>query len=300
MNSETQKLETSNGTGRASGLGQEFTQSVIDAMGPNTPPRLREVMACLIRHLHDFAREVQLTADEWMAGVQLINQAGQMSDDKRNEGQLLCDILGLESLVDDITFSAATKSTSGLTASAILGPFWRADTPHRENGSTITFDTPPDGQVVYMHGKVTDVQTGKPLQDATVDVWQASTNGYYEQQDPKQREHNLRGIFHTDQDGNYAFYCLKPTPYPVPTDGPAGKLLQMMDRPIFRPAHIHLIVQSQGYKSLTTQIFDKDCKYLVNDSVFAVKDELMVAFIPREGDPLASLELEYNVRLAEV
>ncbi|KAG5919076.1 hypothetical protein E4U53_004032, partial [Claviceps sorghi] len=201
-------------------------------------------------------------------------------------------------LVDDITFSAATKKTNGLTASAILGPFWRADTPHRENGSTISFDTPPDGQVVYMHGKVTDVQTGKPLQNATVDVWQASTNGYYEQQDPNQREHNLRGIFHTDAEGNYAFYCLKPTPYPVPTDGPAGKLLMLMDRPIFRPAHIHLLVQAQGYKPLTTQIFDKDCKYLARDSVFAVKDELSVAFVPREGDPQATLELAYNVTLA--
>ncbi|KAG6034221.1 hypothetical protein E4U41_006653 [Claviceps citrina] len=279
------------------GLGHEFTQSVIDAMGPRTSPRLREVMTALISHVHDFAREVQLTTDEWMAGVQLINQAGQMSDDKRNEGQLLCDVLGLESLVDDITFSAATKSTNGLTASAILGPFWRRDTPHRQNGSTITFDTPPDGKVVHMHGKVTDVQTGEPLQNATVDVWQASTNGLYEQQDPNQKEHNLRGVFHTDAEGHYAFYCLKPTPYPVPTDGPAGKLLKMMDRSVFRPAHIHLMVQAEGYKPLTTQIFDKDCKYLANDSVFAVKDELSVAFVPREGDGQAALELEYDVTL---
>ncbi|KAG6055359.1 hypothetical protein E4U32_006335 [Claviceps aff. humidiphila group G2b] len=283
----------------SNGLGQEFTQNVIDAMGPNTPPRLREVMASLIQHLHDFAREVQLTADEWMAGVQLINQAGQMSDQKRNEGQLMCDILGLESLVDDITFSAAAKSTNGLTASAILGPFWRADTPHRENGTTIVFDKPSDGQVVYMHGKVINVHTGKPLANATVDVWQGSTNGLYEQQDPNQREHNLRGIFHTDTEGRYAFYCLKPTPYPVPTDGPAGKLLQMMDRPIYRPAHIHLMVQAEGHKPLTTQIFDKDCKYLANDSVFAVKEELTVEFVPRKGDAQAALELEYDVRLTE-
>ncbi|KAK2595289.1 hypothetical protein QQS21_007004 [Conoideocrella luteorostrata] len=280
-------------------LGQEFTQNVIDSMGPKTSPRLREVMTSLIKHVHDFAREVQLTTDEWMAGVQLINQAGQMSDDKRNEGQLFCDVLGLESLVDDITFTAATKSTNGLTASAILGPFWRQDTPHRDNGTTITFDTPSDGQVVYMHGKVTDVDTGRPLQDATVDVWQASTNGLYEQQDANQREHNLRGVFHTDAEGNYSFYCLKPTPYPVPTDGPAGKLLEMMDRHVFRPAHIHLMVQSKGHKPLTTQIFDKDCKYLKNDSVFAVKDELSVEFVPRKGDPEAALELVYNVTLAK-
>ncbi|KID91809.1 Intradiol ring-cleavage dioxygenase, core [Metarhizium guizhouense ARSEF 977] len=280
-------------------LGREFTQNVIDAMGPKTNPRLRQVMGALISHIHDFAREVQLTTDEWMAGVELINEAGRMSNDKRNEGQLLCDVIGLESLVDDITFTAAAHSTSGLTASAILGPFWRHDTPHRDNGTTITFDTPPDAQVVYMHGKVTDVTTGKPLQNASVDIWQASTNGLYEQQDDDQKEHNLRGVFHTDAEGGYSLYCLRPTPYPVPMDGPAGKLLGMMDRQVFRPAHIHLMVQQEGYKSLTTQIFDKQCKYLDKDSVFAVKDELKVEFVPRKGDPQAPLELEYNITLAK-
>ncbi|KJK81183.1 hypothetical protein H634G_03717 [Metarhizium anisopliae BRIP 53293] len=247
-------------------LGREFTQNVIDAMGPKTSPRLRQVMGALISHIHDFAREVQLTTDD---------------------------------LVDDITYTTAIHSANGLTASAILGPFWRHDTPHRDNGTTITFDTPPDGQVVYMHGKVTDVTTGKPLQNASVDVWQASTNGLYEQQDDDQKEHNLRGVFHTDAEGCYSFYCLRPTPYPVPMDGPAGKLLAMMDRQVFRPAHIHLMVQQEGYKSLTTQIFDQECKYLDKDSVFAVKDELKVEFVPRKGDPQAPLELEYNITLAK-
>ncbi|POR35546.1 Catechol 1,2-dioxygenase [Tolypocladium paradoxum] len=253
-------------------LGSEFTRNVIESMGPNTSPRLREVMTALIKHVHDFARDVQLTTDEWMAGVQMINWAGQMSDDKRNEGQLLCDVIGLESLVDDITFSAATKSTSGLTASAILGPFWRCDAPIRDNGTTISFDTPEDGQIVLMHGKVTSVETGAPLADATVDVWQASTNGLYEQQDPEQQDYNLRGVFKTDSEGKYSFYCLRPTPYPV---------------------------CASGCKSLTTQIFDEDCKYLSNDSVFAVKDDLKVRFVPRKGDPEAELELEYNISLAK-
>ncbi|KAM4065650.1 dioxygenase [Hirsutella rhossiliensis] len=281
------------------GLGADFTNNVVAAMGPNTSPRLREVMEALIRHVHDFAREVQLTTDEWMAGVQMINWAGQMSDDKRNEGQLLCDVLGLESLVDDITFSAARERTNGLTASAILGPFWRADTPSRENGSNISFDTPENGEPVYMHGKVIDVESGEPLPDATVEVWQASTNGLYEQQDPKQQEHNLRGVFKTDSQGQYFFHCLRPTPYPIPRDGPAGKLLDLMDRHVFRPAHIHLMVCASGYKTLVTQIFDQGCKYLSNDSVFAVKDELKVQFDPRNGDAIARLELEYNISLAK-
>jgi len=279
-------------------LGKEFTQKVVDAMGPNTPPRLREIMSSLIRHLHEFTIETQLTTDEWMLGVNTINWAGQMSDDKRNEGQLMCDVLGIESLVDDITFSAATKSSSGLTASAILGPFWREDHPVRPNGTTISFDTPDDAQVAFMHGRVTDVKTGEPIAGATVDIWQASTNGLYEQQDPKQRDLNLRGQFVTDAQGKYSLYCLRPTPYPVPGDGPAGQLLKMMDRHPFRPAHIHLVVRHEGYKQLTTQIFDKDCKYLADDSVFAVKDELSVTFEPRKDDPEAKLELQYDITLA--
>ncbi|XWW99833.1 hypothetical protein V2A60_007846 [Cordyceps javanica] len=279
-------------------LGQEFTKSVIDATGPNASPRMRTIMSALIQHIHDFAREVDLTMDEWLAGVNMINWAGQMSNDRRNEGQLLCDVIGLESLIDDITVRAATKAGQPSTSSAILGPFWRADAPIRENGTTITFDTPSDAQVAFMHGQITCANTGKPLANAKVDVWQASTNGLYEQQDEKQVDHNLRGVFVTDAEGKYSFYCLRPTPYPVPMDGPAGKLLKLLDRHEFRPAHIHLIVTAEGFKPLTTQIFDSKSDYLDDDSVFAVKDGLTVDFVPRKDDPQAEWDLEYNVKLA--
>ncbi|KAL7904622.1 aromatic compound dioxygenase [Trichoderma velutinum] len=280
-------------------LGQEFTSHVIQAMGPNTTPRMRTVLSALIQHLHDFAREIDLTSEEWLAGVEMINWAGKMSTHKRNEGQLMCDVIGLESVVDDITYRQASKSDKPPTSSAILGPFWRADAPIRENGSSMTFNTPKDGVVTYMHGQVTDAETGKPLANASVDIWQASTNGLYEQQDDNQVEHNLRGIFKTDAEGRYSLYCLRPTPYPVPSDGPAGKLLKLMDRHEYRPAHIHLIVQAEGHRSLTTQIFDKDSKYLEDDSVFAVKDGLLVEFKPRKGDPQAEWVLEYNVKLGK-
>ncbi|KKY28393.1 putative catechol dioxygenase [Phaeomoniella chlamydospora] len=279
-------------------LGHDFTRQVIESMGAKTSPRLREVMTAFIQHTHDFAREVQLTMDEWMMGVQLINWAGQMSTDRRNEGQLLCDIIGLESLVDDITHRAAAQSGNPATASAILGPFWRSDTPVRQNGSTITFDTPKDGEVAFMYGTVTCASTGKPIANASVDVWQASTNGLYEQQDPDQQEFNLRGKFITDDEGRYSFYCLRPTPYPIPDDGPAGKLLSLLDRHPWRPAHIHIIAQVPGYKSITTQIFDEDSKYLEDDSVFAVKNGLRVKFTERNDDSQSKLELEYNISLA--
>ncbi|KAM0460031.1 hypothetical protein ACHAO4_002160 [Trichoderma viride] len=280
-------------------LGQEFTDHVVQAMGPETTPRMRTVMTALIQHVHDFAREVDLTTEEWLAGVAMLNWAGQMSNDKRNEGQLVCDVIGLESLVDDITYREASKADKPPTSSAILGPFWRADAPIRENGTPITFNTPKDAIVAYMHGQVTSAETGKPLANATVDVWQASTNGLYEQQDDDQIDCNLRGKFVTDAEGRYSFYCLRPTPYPIPFDGPAGKLLKLMDRHEYRPAHIHLIVESEGHRSLTTQIFDKDSKYLEDDSVFAVKDGLTVEFKPRKGDTQAEWDLEYNVTLAK-
>ncbi|GAD97790.1 dioxygenase, putative [Paecilomyces variotii No. 5] len=274
----------------------DFTDNVIKAMGPKTSPRMRQVMTSLIRHIHDFARENEITVDEWMTGVKFINWAGKMSDDKRNEGQLLCDVIGLESLVDEITFKLAEQAEDAPTATAILGPFFRHDTPHRENGANIVTGV-KDGEMVFMHGKVVDFVTKKPLVGATVEVWEASTNGLYEQQDPSQEEYNLRGKFTTDADGRYYFYCLRPTPYPVPDDGPAGKLLELMDRHPFRPAHIHLLVSYNDYRPLTTQIFDRRDQYLTNDSVFAVKDSLIVDFVPRKGDAQAALELEYDVKL---
>lgn len=153
-------------------------------------------------------------------------------------------------LVDEITYKLAADAKDAHTQSAILGPFFRHDTPMRQKGDTISFDTPKDGQLTYMYGTVLDASTKKPIANAEIDVWEASTNGLYEQQDPNQEEHNLRGKFRTDENGEYAFYCLKPTPYPVPDDGPAGELLQMMDRHPFRPAHIHILV---SYLTMTSQ-----------------------------------------------
>lgn len=222
-----------NGNGQYRGLlGQTFTDMVIKSMGPNTTPRMREVMALFIQHIHDFAREANLTVDEWMSAVDMVNWAGQMSSDRRNEGQLMCDIIGLESLVDDITYQAVSETSGSATASAILGPFWR-ETPVRKNGSSISADTPSDGQLVFMHGRVTQADTGAPVPNASIDLWQASTNGryhigrrnkrkpadmapgLYEQQDANQSDHNLRGRFLTDSNGEYSLYCLRPTPYPV-------------------------------------------------------------------------------------
>ncbi|SLM39855.1 catechol dioxygenase [Lasallia pustulata] len=274
-----------------------FTQNVIDAMGPKTGPRTRQVLGCLIKHVHDFAREVELTTDEWMMGVRFLNAVGQISDAKRNEGQRISDVLGLESLVDEIEHKLATETDEIPTSSTILGPFWSPNAPFRDNGDSIIM-SPHKGQVSLMRGRVMDFVTKKPVAGAVVDIWQASSNGKYDFQDPEnQVDNNLRGKFRTDGEGLYSLYCLHPTPYSLPTDGPAGVLLNLMDRHPMRPAHIHLMVGHDNYKPVTNQIFPKDDPYLESDTVFAVKDDLVVDFHPLEGDQNAKLGLEYDILL---
>ncbi|TID24307.1 aromatic compound dioxygenase [Venturia nashicola] len=275
-----------------------FTQNVINAIGPNATPRIRSVMSSLIQHLHDFARENEITVDEWMAAVTLMNEAGKMSTDVRNEGVLVCDVLGLESLVDEITYKLVADSTDAPTSSAILGPFWRANAPRLKMGDSVCKIHMSDGDRTWMHGVVKDYNTGKPIEGAELDVWHTAPNGMYEQQDPDQPEFNLRGRFTTGPDGKYDFYCLKPTPYPIPNDGPAGKLLSLMDRHPYRPAHIHFILSAPGYKPIVTQLFNREDKYLKNDSVFAVKEDLCCDFLPLKGNDQAEFELPRDFRMA--
>lgn len=177
-----------------------------------------------------------------MLTINQVNQAGRMSDDRRNEGQLFADILGLESLVDEITYKLASEAEDAPTATAILGPFWRKDAPVYPMDFSIVQNDLKDADHTYMFGQVSDFATGKPIEGAEVDVWHTAPNGLYEQQDPEQPDFNLRGRFITGPDGKYSFYCLRPTRYPIPEDGPAGKLLKLLDRHPYRPAHIHFIV----------------------------------------------------------
>jgi len=219
-------------------------------------------------------------------------------------------LLTLCSLVDAMEHQVHANHADALTASAILGPFWRANAPFLKNGSSI-IRKDVGGDTAFMYGVVSG-SDGKPIEGAEIDVWHTAPNGLYEQQDPNQPDYNLRGRFRTDSEGRYSFYCLRPTSYPIPYDGPAGQLLQLMDRHPMRPAHIHLIVKAKGYRQLTTQIFDRRDKYVSDDAVFAVKDELVVDFAPRKqvnghanghangADPAAAnamFELEYNISL---
>ncbi len=166
-----------------------------------------------------------------------------MSDNRRNEVQLLVDVLGAESLCDEITYKLASSAADEPTATAILGPFWRKDAPKYPMDSSIVQNDMPDGDHAYMFGRVTDFVTGEPIEGAELDVWHTAPNGLYEQQDPNQPDMNLRGRFTTGKDGKYSFYCLRPTSYPIPFDGAAGKLIKLLDRHPYRPGHIHFIVR---------------------------------------------------------
>jgi len=229
-----------------------------------------------------------------------LNECGKMSTDRRNETQLLCDILGLESLVDSIT-STLLSTSSAETPSAILGPFYRHEAPLLPNGASIIQNLTPSipwhdqalADSAFVSGRVLS-SDGVPIPGAVVDVWHAAPNGMYEQQDADQPEMNFRGRFETDEGGRYAFYALRPVAYPIPEDGPAGRLLGMLDRHPYRPGHIHFIVSAPGWRAVTTQLYDARDEYIEKDAVFAVKEELVVRFQPREGDERAPWELVYD------
>lgn len=217
-----------------------------------------------------------------------------MTDDKRDEMLLLTDVLGSESLIDDIAQKVAQDNATAPTA---LGPFWRSNAPRREMGDSIVFGI-ESGDHTFMHGTITDAITGEPIVNAMLDVWETAPNGKYEQQDPNQIDMNLRGRFKTGHDGKYSLYCLRPTTYAIPDDGPAGDLLKLLDRHPMRPAHIHVIVEAPNYKTVVTELFDRGDKHVHDDAVFAVRESLIVDFIPRHGDPKAQFELAYDFKLA--
>jgi len=185
------------------------------------------------------------------------------------------------------------------TSSSILGPFWSPHAPFRDLGASIIQNHTPHGRVCLMHGVISDLVTGKPIPGAVFDIWQASSNGKYDFQDPDNQEpNNLRGKFRANEDGKYWFYCYHTTAYSLPQDGPSWQLLQLMDRHPMRPAHIHIMVTHPDYNGCTTQLYPNDDPWLKTDTVFAVKPDLVVDFKPLKGDEKAVLDLEYSVVLA--
>ena len=263
---------------------QDVTEAVLAAMNGASNPRLREVMASFIRHLHAFAREVRPTEAELAAGVDFLNRIGQATHDSHNEGVLFSDSVGLSTLVCLLNNGQDGPTE---TAAALLGPFWRADAPLTANGGSIV-RSPTPGAHLFFSGQVCDPH-GAPLAGVRVDVWQASPAGMYENQDACQADMNLRGVFETDADGRFTFRSVKPAGYPVPTHGPTGELLAAQRRHPFRPAHLHFLAHKPGFKTLITQIFAGDDENLDSDVVFGVTRALVADVRKGEGAPPAEV-----------
>jgi len=258
------------------------TDIVLDAMSRAPNARLREVMAALVRHAHAFAREVQLTEDEFDLGIGFLNRIGQATNDTHNEGILFSDAIGFSTLVCLLN-NGQNGATE--TAAALLGPFWRMHSPATENGASIIRSSTP-GPALFASCRITDPE-GRPLPGVEVDVWQASPVGLYENQDPSQAEMNLRGKFRTDDDGRIWFRSVKPAGYPVPTEGPVGDLLRAQQRHPYRPAHLHFLCYRPGFKTLITQVFVDDDGHLESDVVFGVTRHLIGDFREGTGTPPA-------------
>lgn len=253
-------------------------QTVNARMGAGVNPRLAEVMGCLVKHLHAFAKEIHLTQDEWEAGIDFLTKTGQICSGERQEFILLSDVLGFSMLVDAIN----NRRPAGATESTVFGPFHVADAPVRAMGDDICLDG--KGEPCLFEGRVLDLE-GRAVAGACVDVWSDNADGFYDVQQPGvQPQWNNRGRFFTGPDGAYAFRGIKPTSYPIPDDGPVGKMLAHLGRHPYRPAHMHFLVTAPGFQKLVTHTFVGGDTYLSSDAVFGVKETLIAPFERQEGE----------------
>ena len=270
-----QRIDQTSPSPQHSGYGviedvNSVTDCVLRAMSRAPNERLRQIMESFVRHLHAFAREVRLTEVEYDVAIDFLNRIGKATNDAHNEGILFADAVGVSTLV-----CLLNNGLHGApqTAAALLGPFWRDNAPLTPNGASIVRSSTP-GPALFVTGRFRDPQ-GRPLPAVEVDVWHSSPVGFYENQDPDQADMNLRGRFHTHEDGVFHFRSVKPAGYPVPTDGPVGDLLRAQQREPYRPAHLHVMGYKPGYKTLITQVFVPDDPYIENDVVFGVTRALM-------------------------
>ena len=257
------------------------THSISDAVKATfkcEDERTALLLTRLVDYLHDYAREVNLTHAEWRKAIEMLTKAGEISDEERNEFVLFSDLLGVSSLVDMI------NSPPGGTESSVLGPFHILGAPDLPIGGDMKKDN--EGPTSVVSGIVRD-GNGKSIEGAVLEIWQTSDNGLYSNQDPGQDRFNLRARQVTGADGRYAFTTVKPAPYTVPNDGPAGELLAVTNRHPWRPSHLHFIVMADGCQTLVTELFPEDDPYLDEDAVFGVRESLILTY--KRRDDLADL-----------
>ena len=248
-----------------------ITAAVLESMAGSQDARLKQVLSALVRHLHDFAREVRLTEAEWMAGIEFLTATGQKCDDKRQEFILLSDTLGLSIL----TVAQNHPTSPQATEATVFGPFHVQGAPHFALGADISGGA--KGEPLFVQATVRGPD-GAPVADAEVDVWQADADGLYDVQRPELAGAQARGVLRTDAEGNLRFRSVLPVAYPIPTDGPVGRMLGATGRHPWRPAHVHFMIQAPGYQTLITHVFRDGDEYLDSDAVFGVRSSLIGDF----------------------
>ena len=276
-----------------------LTDAVVARLKATKNPRLREIMTSLVRHLHAFAKDVQLTEEEWFEGIKFLTAVGQKCDDKRQEFILLSDVLGLSMM----TVAINHKTDPGATEATVLGPFFAHGAKEFGYGGDLREGATLKGEDVWVAGRVTSID-GKPIPGAMLDIWQAKADGIYDLQ--TEGEFELRGRVKANAKGDYAFKSYKPKFYSVPIDGPVGDLIRATGNHHMRPAHMHAIVSATGYQPVITHVFVEGDPYLDGDAVFAVKDSLIGKYrkvddpaeAKRLGMPNPFIRLDWDFRLA--
>jgi len=263
---------------------RDITDAVLAEISRADNPRFREIMSAAVRHLHDFARDARLTEAEFQQACALVAQLGQRTTASHNEVVLCAGSLGLSALVCRVNNPAAGTAN-------LLGPFWRSGAPALASGASL-LRSPTPGEAVRVRAEVVNGADGQPVAGADVDVWHASPEGYYENQDPAQADMNLRGRFVTDAQGRFEFTTVKPRGYPVPVNGPVGDLLRLQGRHNLRPAHIHFLIAKAGFKTQFAQVYSADDPNLESDSQFAVMAPLVATYRP-QGDGSWLLEQRF-------
>ena len=258
---------------------RQVTEAVLAELAHAKDPRFVEIMSAAVRHLHDFAREVNLTEAEFQQACAVIARLGQLTTPSHNEVVLCAGSLGLSALV--CLLNNGERGRTGTTAN-LLGPFWRADSPPTPNGGSIV-RSPTRGDPVFVTATVRDV-SGRPVEGAEVDVWHATNEGFYENQDPAQADMNLRGKFTTGANGQISFRSIRPAGYPIPVSGPVGDLLRAQGRHNMRPAHIHFLIHKPGFKTQFSQVYSSDDPHLDTDVQFAVTRRLVAHYARHDAE----------------
>jgi hydroxyquinol 1,2-dioxygenase len=275
-----------------------LTEAVVSRLKDVKDARFKQLMTSLIRHLHAFAKDVELTEEEWFEAIKFLTAVGQKCDGKRQEFILLSDVLGLSMM----TVAINHKAEPGATEATVLGPFFAHGAKEFDYGGDLREGATLKGEDVWVCGRVTSVE-GKPIAGATLDIWQAKADGIYDLQ--TDGEFELRGRVKANAKGEYAFKSYKPKFYSIPVDGPVGELVRKTGNNHMRPAHMHAIVSAPGYQQVITHVFVEGDPYLDSDAVFAVKDSLVARYgklgaaeAKKLGLPEKSLKLEFDFRLA--